>query len=35
MNVLEPIRKVLTCCNFYDTQYAKPERTLWYYRLIM
>jgi len=22
---LEPIRKVVTCCNFYNTQYAKPE----------
>ena len=25
---LEPIRKVVTCCNFYNTQYAKPERIL-------
>jgi hypothetical protein len=25
---LEPIRKVVTCCNFHNMQYVKPEWTL-------
>ena len=32
---LELIRKVVTCCNFYNMQYAKPERILGYYRHIV